>query len=1098
MNLTKMIIFPHLEHWLKLAEKRVREKKLRIYLDSTTNIRAIMLDELTQKESQEIRCSFSSSEDQDSRILSKCNCQSFALSQGCEHLAALALSLNGSVFEASHQDLHSIELSDELPSRPHYQESALTLEWLALLKKDLRYQSPTVKGTDSPIEIWYGLDFSSPGPTPQRFDQPLFLYMREMSGRDKDRLKVFQVTDENLNRIRSQEDLRRISLYRNLMPQTLSPYWRQRLGKTRRSLCFLPYDGLWQHLKDLALSQRLFNNHSLGANQNLPTPIIINSSISNTLAFQLEEVAENPDCLQVKLEQPLHLSSAQIDIDRELCLAETELHFIHRPKLPLAFHFLLKDKLVLGKDSIDQLKQILRQNPWLINSIGPLSLLQKHGLDLTTLIFTPIIRLEISKQPLGIEILGSVFFHYPEAPTPLVPPRLYQGEIEDYQDWFQDGVIYTRNIEEEDRTLKNLADLGLDFFKEGESCAFLVKSEKLYETIMLLQECGMTVMIDERKIHAAKSVRTSVKSTDDWFELRSEGKFIDSGSDLFDVVGDELTENIFSHPWRELGIVALKNGKLGVMAQDWLERLSTITSVSHYEDGVHRLHTSQALALELALEQDRDKLENLSWGELKQRSIQTLHPDDITLSKHLNATLRPYQKEALAWFLYLATLDLGGILADDMGLGKTLQTLSFIEHERYHFNRETQSRNLNLVVVPRTLMTNWEREAYKFTPKLKVILYDGPPQKRAQLRTELAIEQEFCLILCTYGTLRLDALELKRLSFLHLIFDEAHLLKNADTLVYKSAQLIKAKTRFALSGTPAQNRLQELTTLLRLLVPKIFARKMPLDTLDQADELTRNKILRACSAFILRRTKEEVLKDLPTKIESTLELELPEDHLKFYLSLKKSIQQQFLPNDQKQVKNQIHPLEALLRLRQAAIHPKLVDKNYTGSSGKFLSLIDRLEEIVQTNSKALIFSQFTQALDLLRSELDKRDLKSLTLTGKTLHRQQVIDQFTQDNEFPIFLLSLKAGGVGLNLTQANYIFILDPWWNPSQEAQAIDRSHRLGQEKTVFSYKMISKNTIEEKVQKLQKNKTHLIDQIQGKSDFDPQDHLELMNLFME
>jgi superfamily II DNA or RNA helicase len=1092
MNLTKKLLFPHLEPWLKLAELRVREKQLRIYFDGADSIRALMLNE----PNEQIRASYSASASNE--ILAKCSCRQFSLSEGCEHLAALALSLGGSAFEATHGERIHITFNPDLPSKPDYQESNLTLEWLALLKKDLRFSSSISVEKNEPIEIWYGLDFGSPGSTPQRFDQPVFLFMREVQGRDSDRLKVFQVTDENLSRVRSQEDIKRISLFRHLMPATLSPYWRQRLGKTRRSLCFLPQDGLWQHLEEIANSKRLFIHQSFQSQPGIPTSISVNKLTTKALSFSLNEIQGKEHFIQVSLNQPQAGEHSQVDIDRKICLIDNEIQTIHTPTLPMALHFLIKEKLILGLEAIDQLKYILRENPWLVNFFTPKDQLKRIGLDIVQLTFDPLIRIEISKQPLGLEIKGTLLFHYPEAPTPLIPPRFFQNGMTESDDWYHNGVLYTRDTEREDHFIQQLKDCDLEFLSLENQCSFYLNHENFLKSILMFQEMEFTVMIDEKKLHAAKSMRTSVKSQDDWFELKTEGKFINSDGSLFEVDGEEFLEGLLDHQWRELGIVPLKDGKLGVLATDWLERLIPLTGLSHFENGVLKLHTSQAFALELALEQDRDKLENLSWGELKERSSQTLHPDDIILSEDIHATLRPYQKEALAWFLYLSTLELGGILADDMGLGKTLQTLAFLEQERQSFCLKSASSHFSLVVVPRTLMTNWQREAQKFTPRLNLVIYDGTPQKRAEILSRLLKTKSYTMILCTYGTLRLDIMELKKIPFLHFILDEAHLLKNPDTLIYKAAQLIKARTRFALSGTPAQNRLGELTTLLRLLVPKIFARKMPLDSLDQADEITRGKILQACSAFILRRTKEEVLKDLPEKIDSTLSIELPEDHKAFYTSLKQSIQKQFLPSENSQIKNQIHPLEALLRLRQAAIHPKLVNPSYTGRSGKFLSLLDRLDEIIQTKSKALVFSQFTQALHLLEQELNKKEIKSLLLTGKTHNRQKIIDRFTQDDEYPIFLLSLKAGGVGLNLTQANYIFILDPWWNPSQEEQAIDRSHRMGQKSTVFSYKMISKNTIEEKVQKLQLNKTHLIDQIQGKSDFDPKDHLELMNLFMD
>jgi SNF2 family DNA or RNA helicase len=439
--------------------------------------------------------------------------------------------------------------------------------------------------------------------------------------------------------------------------------------------------------------------------------------------------------------------------------------------------------------------------------------------------------------------------------------------------------------------------------------------------------------------------------------------------------------------------------------------------------------------------------------------------------------LRDYQREGVGWMEFLRRFGFGGCLADDMGVGKTAQVLALLDSRRARresSNGDRDSIGPSLVVVPKSLVFNWKQEAARFTPQLRVLDHTG-------LTRSVRNFSSYDLILTTYGTLRRDALEFKELEFDYIVLDEAQAIKNAGTDSAKAARLLRGRHRLALSGTPVENHLGELWSLFEFLNPGMLGSASVFQLTGGAarnpSEEIRQLLAHALRPFILRRTKDQVARELPAKTEQTIycELEGPQrelyDELRAHYrsSLLNAIQQRGLAKSKMQV------LEALLRLRQAACHPGLLDANrLQESSAKLDLLMEQLADVVEEGHKALVFSQFTSLLAILRRRLEEAGIVYEYLDGATQDRQERVERFQNDPACPLFLISLKAGGLGLNLTAAEYVFLLDPWWNPAVEAQAVDRAHRIGQTRQVFAYRLIARDTVEEKVLELQNTKREL------------------------
>ncbi len=651
----------------------------------------------------------------------------------------------------------------------------------------------------------------------------------------------------------------------------------------------------------------------------------------------------------------------------------------------------------------------------------------------------------------------------------------YEGTLVDAHDRRQilrrrdSYELFPRDPAAEQAAQERLLDLGARSLPpERRPYAAYLAASRFPELVRILLGEGWRVEADGRVHRPPGKLKLVVGSGVDWFEL--------SGGVDFEGQQLELPELLKAVQAGEK-TVRLGDGSIGLLPEEWLERAGLLASLGKIDgDTGVRFNRSQGFLLDALLAADAPGLE-LDRGLLELR--ERLHKFDGIAPRHEPATfqgeLREYQRHALGWFHFLQGLGFGGCLADDMGLGKTVQVLALLEERR----SSGTATGPNLVVVPRSLVFNWLREAERFTPQLKTLDYTGV--RRKDLAEQIP---ETDLIVTTYGVLRRDILKLKDQPFDYAILDEAQAIKNPQSQGAKAARLLRAKYRLALSGTPIENHLGELWSLFEFLNPGMLGRSSTFRDLAgerQGSETQRQLLARAVRPFILRRTKEEVVQDLPEKIEQTLVCEMKPrqrhlyDELKAHYrrSLKKSIGDKGLNKARMQV------LEALLRLRQAACHPGLIDKAHAEEpSAKLEVLIPKLVEVCEQGHKALVFSQFTSMLALVRRELEAAGLEYEYLDGQTHDRSRRVERFQSDDGPPVFLISLKAGGVGLNLTAADYVFILDPWWNPAVEAQAIDRAHRIGQTRAVFAYRLVCDATVEEKILELQHQKRELADAI--------------------
>ncbi len=632
----------------------------------------------------------------------------------------------------------------------------------------------------------------------------------------------------------------------------------------------------------------------------------------------------------------------------------------------------------------------------------------------------------------------------------------------------------TRRDFELERTHRSfLSDRGIAFVRGAETPSGQLPMEarlplsQLLPDLSELAALGWRIELRNRRIAMASSSEWQVRSGVDWLEL--------NGSLQFDSSSAALPE-LLAAVRRGESFVALADGSTGIIPKAWLARLDTMVRLgSAKEDGV-RFRPSQALLLDALLSERADENIKARTDAAYRRRLQELRDGEtstpIDPPPTFQGQLRPYQREGLGWFQFLQRMRVGGCLADDMGLGKTVQVLALLDSRR-----QLSPQRPSIVVVPKSLVFNWQQEAARFTPQLRVLAYVGAA--RRSLMTQV---QHTDVVLTTYATLLRDIAHIKDIRFDYAILDEAQAIKNDESQSAKACRLLTADHRLAMSGTPVENHLGELWSLFEFLNPGLLgsvATFRSLAQMDSADDLLA--LQRALRPFILRRTKTQVLPDLPEKSEQTLTCELAGDQRRQYDELLQHYRSTLLTKvRQTGIKTaQIHVLEALLRLRQAALHPALLsDQGARGSSAKFDMLMEQLEDVLPQGHKALIFSQFTGLLGLLRERLDARGWSYAYLDGRTRDRQAAVQSFQDDPERQLFLISLRAGGHGLNLTAADYVFILDPWWNPAVEAQAIDRAHRIGQDRAVFAYRLIAADTIEEKIVQLQARKRELADAI--------------------
>ncbi len=579
---------------------------------------------------------------------------------------------------------------------------------------------------------------------------------------------------------------------------------------------------------------------------------------------------------------------------------------------------------------------------------------------------------------------------------------------------------------------------------------------------------GWRVEAEGKLIRPAGEFKLALATGIDWFDL-------DGGID-YGGQSVKLPE-LLAAARRGESMIELGDGSMGMLPEEWLKKYGMLADLATAENGALRFNASQAGVLDALLANQPEIQVDAAFEKVREHLRQFEGVVSLDSPPGFHGELRPYQREGLGWLDYLQRFGFGGILADDMGLGKTIQVLALLQRRRYR----RQAKGPTLAVVPRSLVFNWIQEAAKFTPRLKVLDYTG--SGRHGLRERFS---EYDLIITTYGTLRTDIPDLTNFEFDYVLLDESQAIKNADSQSAKAARLLRARHRLAISGTPIENHLGELWSIFEFLNPgmlgsdtvfKKYASAGAGTGLDAADRVLLAKALRP---FILRRTKAQVVQDLPEKTEQTLYCDMEADQRRCYDELRVHYRDALLRKDVSELnRSKIEVLEALLRLRQAACHPGLINHDSTTApSAKLDMLMPSIAEVVEEGHKVLVFSQFTSFLAIVRERLEQEQLVYEYLDGRTRNRAAKVERFQTDPDCPIFLISLKAGGLGLNLTAAEYVYLLDPWWNPAVEAQAIDRSHRIGQTQHVFAYRLICRNTVEEKILELQQKKRDLADAI--------------------
>ncbi len=559
-----------------------------------------------------------------------------------------------------------------------------------------------------------------------------------------------------------------------------------------------------------------------------------------------------------------------------------------------------------------------------------------------------------------------------------------------------------------------------------------------------------------------------VSSEIDWFDVSATVQFGDTEITLKEVRKAVRQRRRY---------VKLADGSIGEIPAEWLEKYRYLFSMAdETEDGL-RLSGAQITLLDQLL-LEGDALEADAEFQRRRehlRGFERIEP--VLLPTGLRGELRPYQKSGVDWLHFLHDYGFGGCLADDMGTGKTFTTLAFLQSlsESHHATAAT------LLVLPRSLIFNWEREAAKFTPSLRLLNH-----AHATRAKDLALFDEYDLVLTTYGTLLRDIEMLRQHKFHYVILDEAQAIKNPVSQSAKAVRLLNSDHRLSLTGTPVENSTIELWSQFAFLNPGLlgnfehFRTEFAGAIEKNQDEVAAAFLRKLVHPFILRRTKDQVAPELPPRTEEILTVEMEPGQKKLYEKTRDFYRDQILGVVEKEGLNdaRMKILEGLLRLRQIANHPKLVEPGSRAASGKFERLLETLETLQAEGHKALVFSQFVSMLTLVREALDARKIPYAYLDGQTQNRQGRVDSFQNDPNLPFFLISLRAGGVGLNLTAADYVIHIDPWWNPAVEMQATDRTHRIGQTRPVFVYKLITRDTVEEKILLLQERKRALVSQL--------------------
>jgi SNF2 family DNA or RNA helicase len=584
------------------------------------------------------------------------------------------------------------------------------------------------------------------------------------------------------------------------------------------------------------------------------------------------------------------------------------------------------------------------------------------------------------------------------------------------------------------------------------------------------QKEGIAVLgfneLTNNRLNAHKArVSISVRSGMDWFDTSVEIKYGKQKASL-----KQLHKSIKN----KSKYVQLGDGTMGILPDEWMKKIAAFFQAGEVAEEVLKIPKTNFTDIDTLFEQEalsQEVKEEIAFYSTAFASVKNLKK--VPVPKELNGTLREYQKQGLNWLSFLDEHNFGACLADDMGLGKTIQIIAFILSQRAKHPNTT-----NLVVVPTSLLFNWQDELAKFAPSIQPFTHYG----QTRLKTIRDFES-YEVILTTYGTLLSDVHFLKTFRFNCLFLDESQAIKNPESQRYKAARLLQSRNKVVLTGTPIENNTFDIYGQLSFACPGLlgsrqFFKAIYSSPIDKFEDSKRTaQLQKKIQPFILRRTKKQVAKELPDKTEMVIYCEMGDEQRKIYDIYEKELRDFINGKSEDEIKRSgIHVLAGLTKLRQICNSPALLKEE--AYQGDFSSKVEVLMEHIENKStqhKILVFSQFVGMLDVIKKELEAKNITFEYLTGQTKNRASKVNAFQNNDNVRVFLISLKAGGIGLNLTEADYVYLVDPWWNPAVENQAIDRSHRIGQTKHVVAVRLICPNTIEEKVVKLQQSKTKLI-----------------------
>lgn len=573
---------------------------------------------------------------------------------------------------------------------------------------------------------------------------------------------------------------------------------------------------------------------------------------------------------------------------------------------------------------------------------------------------------------------------------------------------------------------------------------------------------------NKRYFIGKSDIRIEIEEKIDWFDIKAIVKFGD-----FEIPFSQVRKLVLANK----NEIKLPNGEIGIIPSSWAEEYKDLFVFAHENKEGTQLEKHH-IALVHSLKEKESAHVNMS--KKLERLLDYTQIEDHPLPTAFKGKLRPYQQAGYNWMLFLNEFAFGGCLADDMGLGKTVQTLAMLQNEAACFSLENPNKEekpTSLLIMPTSLIYNWIKEAQRFTPNLKVLNYTGTQRvKNAKQFTR------YDLVITSYGITRIDTDLLKSFYFNYIILDESQAIKNPESIISNSVRELNSRRKLILTGTPIENSTLDLWSQLSFVNPGLLGNKsyfknqyqIPIEK--KQDQGKTERLNQLIKPFILRRDKSQVAKDLPEKTVSVKYCDLSPDQKEYYEVEKNKYRNQILDVIERDGLNKSHMivLQGLTKLRQIANHPVMVDSTYDGGSGKLEDITYMINNALGKDHNILIFSQFVKHLKLVGQHLDEAEIPYAYLDGTVKDRQKEVEKFQNSDDVNIFLISLKAGGLGLNLTKADYVFLLDPWWNPAIEAQAIDRAHRIGQKSKVFTYKFIARETLEEKILQLQDSKLKL------------------------